>query len=51
MEALIEFLEDPSDLVRDWAITEIDMAEQDTPAIREALLQRLEDEDQVVQVD
>jgi HEAT repeat protein len=48
IEAMIEFLEDPSDLVRDWAITGIDSAEQDTPAIREALLRRLTDEDSVV---
>ncbi|HEY6980440.1 HEAT repeat domain-containing protein [Reyranella sp.] len=52
VHALLELLEDPSEMVRDWAATSIgETVSLDGPRIREALLKHVEDEDEITRAE
>lgn len=51
-QTLISLMHDPHELVRDWATFGLGtLTDHDTPAIREALLRRLTDRDEVVRAE
>jgi HEAT repeat protein len=52
VQALLELLEDPSGMVRDWAATSLgETVSVDGPRIREALLKHAEDEDEITRAE
>jgi HEAT repeat protein len=52
VQALLELLDDPSEMVRDWAATSIgESVSLDSPRIREALLKHADDEDEMTRAE
>jgi len=45
IETLVKLMQDPEPRVREWATFSLSMTDEDTPAIRHALLERLSDSD------
>mgnify|MGYP003340151961 CR=1 FL=1 len=45
LQTLLKLMQDPVPLVRDWSTFSLSMTDEDTPIVRQALLERLSDSD------